>query len=171
MITMTLRLARAAGSLAGALLLASSSQALAEDWHVSDWGNAAVLPTSDNDGPGNRLGRSSCVLDMNRSGTYEAYMFVYRSGNMLPYSSASVPDTRSWEILSMQIGKDGIANQYNPNLFLVNRCTTADGSESNEEEFASGWQPVGYEQSTGDFTCPDYKPVLRMAWCKTAVWW
>jgi hypothetical protein len=153
------------GVFALSLLLAAGS-ASAQDWHISGLSErAAVLPDSDNDGPGNRMGTSTCEFIMPQGGGYQASLLVYSSRGMAPYASARIASP-SWERLEFQ----GQLNRYSPNIAINIQCMDPN-DPSVQEAFTSGWQLVGYDDPLPNFECPAEKPVLVQAWCQTAAYW
>jgi hypothetical protein len=150
-------------------LLGFNAEASAQEWHESpDWGTPAILPDQDNDGPGNRMGRSSCDFVMN-SGRYSAALLVYQSGPNAPYSAAEYGDGR-WEILESQ----GTLDDYQFSVKLMNQCVNP-ADPTVHESVTSDWLPLTEDGwSNGWYeglVCPEYAPQLVQAWCKTRVFW
>jgi len=165
MMTRTILWTALNGACAASLLLAAGS-ASAQEWHISEFGDrSAVLPDFDNDGPGNRMGTSTCEFVMPQGAGYQASLLVYSSRGMTPYASARIASA-AWERLEFQGQLDG----YSPNIAISIQCKDPN-DPSVQEAFSSGWQLVGYDDPMPNLECPAEKPELVQAWCKTAAYW
>lgn len=153
------------GAFAASLLVAPGS-ASAQDWHFSELSEvSASLPDFDNDGPGNRMGTSSCAFVMPQGGGYDARLLVYSSRGMAPYASARI-DSPAWERLVFS----GQFDSFSTNIALHIQCTDPN-DRSVQEAFNTGWRLVGFDDPIPNFECPPEKPELVQAWCRTAAFW
>ncbi len=154
------------GAFAASLLVAAAGSASAQDWHYSELSEIpAVLPDFDNDGPGNRMGTSTCDFVMPQGGGYDAQLLVYSSQGMASYASARI-DSPAWERLVFSGQFDG----FSTNIAINIQCTDPN-DRSVHEAFNTGWLLVGFDDPIPNFECPSDKPELVQAWCRTATYW